>query len=207
MAWRILRNAIYAWQDLFLPENTGQIGTRGVDLVFGSHYEAASRMTTLHDLVQHKEIAGCDAFRVMAMTMELDATNPRDKIYGLLGFPEIAAIGVDPDYNQPVENVYTGFVRCFIQSERSLGILAVAGMQLAEENSDLELPSWVPDFRHPLGFIHHSGKMFSAADGNTAEVDVSNSPTILKTRVVIFDIVKHYQDLARSEERDAFPTY
>lgn len=28
----------------------------------------------------------------------------------------------------------------------------------------------------------------------------------MKTRVVIFDVVKHYQDLASSEERDAFPT-
>jgi hypothetical protein len=52
---------------------------------------------------------------------------------------------------------------------------SVAGIRPAEENSDLELPSWVPDFRHPLGFIQHPGKMFSAADGNTAEVDVSNS--------------------------------
>jgi hypothetical protein len=34
MAWTNLTNAIYAWRDLFLPENTGQIGTQGVDFGF-----------------------------------------------------------------------------------------------------------------------------------------------------------------------------
>jgi len=36
---------------------------------------------------------------------ESNATDPRDKIYALLGFDEVGGLGLVPNYEKPVEKV------------------------------------------------------------------------------------------------------
>jgi hypothetical protein len=74
------------------------------------------------------------------------ATNPRDKIYGLYGManvtepdPEIA-----PDYNKPVEWIYLQVSAYIITQNDSLRLLSDAG--IAWENRIPSLPSWIPNY-------------------------------------------------------------
>ena len=71
------------------------------------------------------------------------ATDPRDKIYSLLGIAEPYTKGhLSVDYTSTWQQVYSRTAKYIIQGSQSLDILASAGSA-----SDLKsLPSWVPDF-------------------------------------------------------------
>ncbi|KAJ4185076.1 hypothetical protein NW767_013034 [Fusarium falciforme] len=87
----------------------------------------------------------------------LVATDPRDYIYGLLA---ISKISMKPDYTKSVTEVYTEFVKCWIEAsleprgkqiillEQSpilpLGFLSLAGVGYFGSLDDF--PSWAPNF-------------------------------------------------------------
>jgi hypothetical protein len=76
------------------------------------------------------------------------ATNPRDKIYGILGLAKsfqksTLLILPLPDYSKPIHEVYQESVEFILRHSRSLGILS-----LVEQSDDQNLPglpSWVAD--------------------------------------------------------------
>ncbi|KAK4184766.1 heterokaryon incompatibility protein-domain-containing protein [Podospora australis] len=83
------------------------------------------------------------------------ATDPRDKVYGLLGLlsPEATnALGMVPDYTLSTEAVYTHTARqLLLHSGGSLRLLGSAGQTPTSGSStiiSLSLPSWVSDWRN-----------------------------------------------------------
>lgn len=97
-----------------------------------------------------------DLFRTMTISRLVSATDPRDKVYGLLALlGEEVTRRIIPDYSAPVEKVYTDFAELVINVTRSVDILR----HVAPDDSP-SLPSWVPDWRSPnrlcsLGNIPH----------------------------------------------------
>lgn len=79
------------------------------------------------------------------------ATNPRDKIYGLLGLASVGSnrTAVKVDYSQRVENCYRAAVLDMIRASGSLEILQLCrkppGLRAQDRDEDFDLPSWVPD--------------------------------------------------------------
>ena len=67
------------------------------------------------------------------------ASDPRDKVFALLGFTP--SIGVVPDYSKTAEEVYEDVVKSSIKSTGTLMLLF-----LNPHQKRLQLPSWVPDF-------------------------------------------------------------
>jgi len=65
-----------------------------------------------------------------------EATEVRDRIYGILGLFEPGFIEVD--YNLPVGDIFKQFTEAVIKSTGNLGILTYAGLG--------NYPSWVPDY-------------------------------------------------------------
>lgn len=79
------------------------------------------------------------------------ATDPRDKIYGILGvLPNINRVTwrFAIDYNESVERVYTRFATAMIESSLGLELLRHSiGCSTPLSNIEsLQLPSWVPDW-------------------------------------------------------------
>jgi hypothetical protein len=77
-----------------------------------------------------------------------DTTDPRDKIYGLLGLasevqqPSVENEKIVPDYNQPTSMVYADLVNFLVSKTRRLDVLrACEGSRKIPD-----LPSWVPDW-------------------------------------------------------------
>jgi hypothetical protein len=95
-------------------------------------------------------------------TWPCHATDPRDKIFALLGF--VPSIGLVPDYGMKVEDVYELLVKQSINSTRNLMFLA-----LNRRPKRLVLPSWVPDFSLDLPEDEYNGSCpmgLFGADGN-----------------------------------------
>jgi hypothetical protein len=78
----------------------------------------------------------------------LESTNPRDKIFALLGLAvdqeELEALGVFPDYRKSKEEVYTATMAALLQQNH---ISMLSFCRASEIPS--ALPSWVPDWSVP----------------------------------------------------------
>lgn len=96
----------------------------------------------------------------------VDATNPRDKVYAFLAFSDLEAESqISPSYELPIRSVYADATLKSIRSLRSLDALELA---LKDRDLSTDLPSWVPDFSRPLPslpFMTHnvSGSNFRAS--------------------------------------------
>ena len=77
------------------------------------------------------------------------STDPRDKIYGLLGIAaEDQAYHLDPDYERSVEDVYKEIALSFARKDNSLDFLSC--VEDYKWRVHQKLPSWVPDWTaHP----------------------------------------------------------
>ena len=80
-------------------------------------------------------------------TRFLYASNPRDRVYALLGLVEkdhhLAAL--NPDYSKPTSQLNTRLFKYIVESSRRLSILALAPFRTVEIG---ELPSWAPDLTY-----------------------------------------------------------
>ncbi|KAE9375052.1 hypothetical protein N431DRAFT_373084 [Stipitochalara longipes BDJ] len=76
-----------------------------------------------------------------------EATNPRDKVYGLLGIapPDSEATLVQVDYNKSVEEIYEDVARLILVSSGNLDLLSVPQ---SESQFGERMPSWAPDWSH-----------------------------------------------------------
>jgi hypothetical protein len=97
----------------------------------------------------------------LAYTATSRVTDPRDRLYSLLGLcgPIDRGVVGQPDYESDPELVFIKFVKSFVEKHQSLDIVCLAATQrgLAEEDNldaALDLPSWVPDWSVKL---LHSG--------------------------------------------------
>src|SRR5437016_10532826 len=93
----------------------------------------------------HHRLKSIDLPFMLELTKPLESTDPRDKIYALLGVDEVKDIILVPDYTKSISQVYTEFK--YIRTEQDLSIVCEGGIGILRVEPLLELPSWVPDFR------------------------------------------------------------
>ncbi|POS69371.1 HET domain-containing protein [Diaporthe helianthi] len=92
-----------------------------------------------------------DVNSVSIPTRHLQATDPRDKVYGLMGVCGELSKAIKVDYAAPVRDVYADFARSQIEAEGDLLTLLTAGSWAPQNGEDIQLPSWVPDLRGTAG--------------------------------------------------------
>jgi hypothetical protein len=81
----------------------------------------------------------------MQFALTCQATNPRDKIYGLYGMAGVTDPEIAADYNKSVEDVFLQVTAYCITQNESLRLLSDAG--LAWKDRMPSLPSWVPNYQ------------------------------------------------------------
>ncbi|RDW69991.1 hypothetical protein BP5796_08388 [Coleophoma crateriformis] len=85
---------------------------------------------------------------MLAYIGDSDATDPRDRLYSLLGLCDQAdrQLVKEPDYELPVEELYTNLVISFVKKFRNLDIICFAHLFRSRDPSRNLVPSWVPDW-------------------------------------------------------------
>ncbi|MCJ1368343.1 hypothetical protein MMC16_007485 [Acarospora aff. strigata] len=105
-----------------------------------------------------------------------EATDPRDKIFGLLGFLKRAAqthfgmqYPIKVDYRIDTASLYSSVASYIIRETSSLQLLTKVLSRYHKASEVRDLPSWVPDFSLPqintmsVGMTHLHGDAFSAS--------------------------------------------
>ncbi|RSL85671.1 hypothetical protein CDV31_016530 [Fusarium ambrosium] len=96
------------------------------------------------------------------------ATDPRDKVYGLLGLAE-STYGIQPEYGISVRDCYTATTYQIIHGSGNLDILRALKRPSCLPVTITDLPSWVPDWsydycsipeevRHPITIFKPSAR-------------------------------------------------
>ena len=124
VAWRDLGVVQLKWEQLKSePENFHLLTPKQLKMVTLTFFSAVSSITLQHLARRQPNIVPRSLFRLLRAINASQATNPRDKIYTLLGFEEVSVLNIKPDYTKPVERVYAEFVQAYLESECKLNIL------------------------------------------------------------------------------------
>ncbi|KAF8847503.1 HET-domain-containing protein [Acephala macrosclerotiorum] len=83
---------------------------------------------------------------LVTFTYRLQVSNPRDKVYSLLGLTAQQIVG---GYETPLGKVYSEFARFWLGESEDLLFLSWAGINTAREGQRTEhgIPSWAPDWQ------------------------------------------------------------
>jgi len=110
----------------------------------------------------------------MECTRDYQASDPREKLYALLGMAsDVSFDDLPPDYAQPVEAVFRNLVSFMINARGSLDIISSGRLALATPGPPTWVPDWrVPDQLRPLQAEEVAGHLYRAA-GNTVATIVA----------------------------------
>jgi Heterokaryon incompatibility protein (HET) len=103
----------------------------------------ASIMTSTRQLL--KEEKSLPLSILLQTTHAFKATNPRDKLFALMGISDPASYGpVQIDYAKDVSSLYREAARYILMQERNLSLLHNTG--IGSSRNLMDLPSWAPDW-------------------------------------------------------------
>ncbi|KAF9767656.1 hypothetical protein IL306_015155 [Fusarium sp. DS 682] len=89
---------------------------------------------------------------VLSDFRDLEATDPRDKIFAFLNLAE-DGLGLVPDYNADVADVFIQATKAMIQKRIGSHLAVLSHVQDSSDTRVQGLPSWVPDFSARLGRV------------------------------------------------------
>jgi hypothetical protein len=122
---------------------------------------------------------GQDLLRILLNVSPYRCSDPRDKIFAILGL--IYQSDITPDYRVPVISVYTGITAYMIQHCRTMDVLALAGTKEKAFN----LPSWVPDWSQSLT-LSFPRDLLRLEDEKTLDLN-SHDRTLRRSTPLIFN--------------------
>lgn len=117
-----------------------------------------------YDISNLLEVSNTTALDVILdLARKSQVTDPRDKIYGLLGMlPDALAAAIEPDYTKLKSDVYIQFAVLLLSRCDRLDEILSWGASVG----DLDLPSWVPDWTTAFVRFHMRCLRYRRAGGN-----------------------------------------
>jgi hypothetical protein len=114
-----------------------------------------------------------DILWLLYESVNYESTDIRDRIYALIGMCDDPDIEIN--YHKTPDEVFTSFATHIILRARSLGCVLDQSCKYGRQ-SDLDLPSWVPDWR-TLNLVRYEPETVTTYDMNSS-FD-SNKPRVL----------------------------
>jgi len=146
-------------------------------------------------LSRREDTSQFSILRLLGLTRQFEATDPRDRIFALLGIPSADSSPnneshlLQPDYRMAIHDLYQKFARLILNRDKSLRILSAVqhGSHISES-----LPSWVPCWNsvycHGLA-PSEPGPNHRAADGQPIEEIETDNVNHLVLRGIPFDAI------------------
>ena len=136
------------------------------------------------------------------------ATDPRDKIFALLGLLGPDARLVQPDYTADAREVYTNAAVSIISQTGDLPLLA----DVDELAGDVSVPTWVPDWTNIGILAANLYDFYRAAAGSTSAALTQCSPSSIRLQGIICDfasevLVDHYPSDSANELLEAYTRF
>jgi hypothetical protein len=117
----------------------------GIDATtIGTFPTGWTQMRLIMVLANKKSSGALSLEDAIQFSQTCEATNPRDKIYGLYGLTNVKDPEILADYNHSVEFVYLQVTAYTMTQNESLRLLSDAG--IAWEDRMQSLPTWVPNY-------------------------------------------------------------
>ncbi|UPL02057.1 hypothetical protein LCI18_012991 [Fusarium solani-melongenae] len=137
-----------------------------------------------HDIIrEYIEERKVDGFRferrplhllsVLSHFRDLEATDPRDKIFAFLNLAE-DDLGLVPNYSAEVRDVFIQAARAMTNKRKGSMLAVLSHLQDSSDARIQGLPSWVPDFSAKLGQIpfDQGGHDDRFCAGTSLEIDI-----------------------------------
>ncbi|KAI4274215.1 MAG: hypothetical protein LQ337_004094 [Flavoplaca oasis] len=144
--------------------------------------------------------------RLLTQFRHCEATNPKDKVYALLGMASDMPDDADfkPNYAKPVAEVYQDLVEFIVTKDRNLDVLRACEISGPEH----DLPSWVPDWSRASSYqalySFASTHPIKASGNSVAVIRILEDSSTLVAQGVYVDIVIEISDSPMSTS-DAAP--
>ncbi|KAH7312129.1 heterokaryon incompatibility protein-domain-containing protein [Rhexocercosporidium sp. MPI-PUGE-AT-0058] len=121
------------------------------------------------------------------------STDPKDKVYALIGVSESFDAFGTIDYSQSLREVYTHTARHIITSSQRLDVICVK----QHDVDQYDLPSWAPDWTRPpsnsgatVVGLHHHQPPFTASGNTLANVQFLSRGYVLKVSGFVIDTIE-----------------
>ena len=147
--------------------------------------------------------------RLLKAYRDREATDPRDKIYALLGIAgDLSIYRIVPDYSIPFEELYKATTLQFIMVYRSFEVLNLTFGHSKSSN----LPSWTPDWRVSPQDSKKASMMSShrkhlsgyRASGQMPFIAYRSEPNLLCINGLFFDDIAEISDVLDIEQEIDF---
>lgn len=150
------------------------------------------KFTTLHNFRQSRAM---QLVRLLQCTQGYQASDPRDKLYALLGLSsDVSTDDFPPDYSKPVQRVWEDLVKFMALQRNRLDIVSSAHLSVSGPGIP-DLQSWLPCWHSPSTLRPLNGEptsrySYSAAGNTQAVVDLSQFPHVLGAEGIVADTVE-----------------
>ena len=175
-------------------------GSSGFGSSFSFYWRLACLSWIREQVSDHGSIC---TLKALSNSRNFDATDPRDKIYALVGLCVRDDRFIEPDYSKDIVDVYRETARAVLfqqnhnlSTDSSLSFHEHHVMEVLSEAERVEnkyaLPSWVPDWRRPayLSLWDNSSKRgYNAAGISKTKIALTDDPNKISLAAKIGDAV------------------
>lgn len=218
VSWQFLEKAQWCWAGLSWKEPWKHFSEAIADAITtNSNIRVNVFRQIKEDVIESGKTGetGTPILVHLIRSLELQSTDPRDKIYALLGVSSDNA-GHTPDYKASVRHVYTDFLsKKLAHGFNTLALYLAGSGVFRQEHKTCDLPSWVCDFAawstrssdgapfYPACYFYQR-TCFNAARGSESTIRTIPASNLLWTRGVCCDKITKCTESATILADDEF---